>query len=80
MSGIEFSGGGGSLWRGCDKGTLDGVQLSIFQLWRRSMIVIESLVQSRSLTSRGLDRDRDWSTKAPIPQKTGLDRSKTAKN
>jgi len=32
------------------------------------------------LTSRGLDRDRDRSTKVPIPQKTGLDRSKTAKN
>ena len=43
-------------------------------------IVIESLVQSQSLTSRGLDRDWDWSTKAPIPQKTRLDWSKTTKD
>ena len=43
-------------------------------------LVIESPVQSWSLTSRGLDWDQDQSTKAPIPQKTRLDQSKTAKN
>ena len=41
----------------------------------RSCLVIESPVWSRSLTSSGLDRDRDRSTKVPICQKTGLDRS-----
>jgi len=35
-------------------------------------IVIESPVQSRFLTSRGLDQDWDWSTKVSIPQKTRL--------
>ena len=48
--------------------------------WWMQIVVIESLVQSQSLTSRGLDQDQDQSTKAPIPQKTGLDWSKTAKN
>ena len=48
--------------------------------WVLLLVVIESPVQSQSLTSRGLDQDQDWSTKAPIPQKTRLDQSKTTKN
>ena len=46
-------------------------------LWGVPSLVIESPVRSWSLTSRGLNRDWDQSTKAPIPQKTGLDWSKT---
>src|SRR6266700_683360 len=46
-----------------------------YKTWSEHRLVIESPVQSQFLTSSGLDRDRDWSTKVLIPQKTGLDHS-----